>query len=94
MNWKVLAATFGTMAMLAGSANALTITNEDEAEYSLEVILGEGGADLQTLQLSGGQSLSDICEQGCTIKLPNGAEQEFDGDENVTIKDGGFIIAE
>ncbi|NNE24405.1 MAG: hypothetical protein HKN11_17525 [Rhizobiales bacterium] len=94
MNWKVLAATFGTLAMMAGTANALTLTNNDEVEYGLEVILGEGGADLQTLQLPGGQSLTDICDQGCTIKLPNGAEQEFEGDENVTIQDGEFMIAE
>jgi hypothetical protein len=94
MNWKTLAATVGTMAMLIGSANALTVTNEDEVDYTFDVILGEGGADTETIELPVGQNVSDICEQGCTIKLPNGSEQSFEGDENVTIKDGVFMIAE
>lgn len=94
MNWKTLAATVGTMAMLIGSANALTITNEDEVDYTFDVILGEGAADMETIELAVGQSVSDICEQGCTLKLPNGSEQSFDGDENVTIKDGVFMIVE
>ena len=94
MNWKLLAATLGTLAMMAGTANALTITNEDEVEYSLEVILGEGDADLQNYKLPGGGSLEDICAQGCTMKLNNGAEQVFQGDEDVTVEGGEFMISE
>lgn len=94
MNWKTLAATVGTMAMLMGSANALTVTNEDEVDYTFDVILGEGSAETETIELPAGLSVSDFCEQGCTIKLPNGSEQSFEGDESVSIKDGVFMIAE
>lgn len=94
MNWKVIAATFGALAMMAGSAHALTLTNNDEVEYGLEVVIGEGDGGVQSYQLPAGQSLSDICDNGCTIKLGNGTEQAFEGNESVTIEDGGFMVAE
>lgn len=94
MRLKLLTATFGTVALLTGAANALTLTNEDEAEYGVEVMLSQGDTEKQNYQLQGGGELADICNDGCTIKLENGAEQEFEGDEDVTIKDGKFSISE
>ena len=94
MSWKTFAAAAGTLAMLMGSAHALTITNDDDVDYEFDLVIGQGDADMQMIELPAGSSLSDFCELGCTIKLPNGVEQSFEGDEIVTIKDGTFLIAE
>lgn len=92
MNWKALVLSIGATAMVAGSADAITITNEDDVEHTLEVIVGEGIIVSETHQLEAGGTLADFCNTGCTIKLKNGAEQKFDGEESVTIKGGEFIL--
>ncbi len=94
MTWKFASATFGVVAMLAVPANALTLTNTDETIYSIELVIGQGDANVQQMALHAGQTVDDICYSGCTIRLSNGAEQSFEGDEIVTIRDGAFALVE
>lgn len=95
MNWKLMIATLGATAFLAGPASALTLINADETIYSVEVTLGEGDAgDIQEYGLDVGKKLDIACDDGCIVKLSNGAQQQFSGDETVTVKDGALVIAE
>jgi hypothetical protein len=94
MNFKAFAAALVTMSFLATPANALSITNEDEVAYSFDVIIGEDDAEIDAIELAAGESVSDVCPQGCKVKLPNGAEFSFEGNENVSIKNGVFMIVE
>ena len=92
---KLAFATAGVLAMLAiAPANALTLINNDDATYEVTAMIGEGDATMDTFELASGANRADFCEEGCLIRLNNGAEQSFQGDEIVTIKDGGFVMAE
>ena len=94
MNIKFAVATVGVLAMISAPAHSLTLTNDDEIPYEVGVIVGEGDAATMRFDLEAGGSRYDFCEDGCTIRLDNGAEQSFDGGEIVTIQDGGFVLSE
>ncbi len=73
---------------------ALNLINDDAETYSVEIAIGEGDASIEKYELEQGSSLQETCMEGCTITLSNGTSQAFVGDENVSIKDGEFVIAE
>lgn len=81
-------------AFLTIPAYAVELTNDDDATHSVEIQIGEGDSTTQTLEVAAGQTLKDICKDGCTVRLSNGAEAGLAGDETVSIKDGEFVIAE
>jgi len=85
-----LAASF----FLTVPVQALNLVNDDAETYSVEVAIGEGDTNMEKYELEQGQSLQEVCMEGCTVTLSNGANQAFVGDENVSIKDGEFVIAE
>jgi hypothetical protein len=91
----IIAATFAAMALfLAGSAYALTLTNQGEAEQHLVITQGGDESSSQEVFIAANQTLQDLCQDRCTIALENGLQESFEGNENVFIKDGGFTIAE
>jgi len=94
MNIKTVLAALVATALVAGPAQAVTLTNEDAATYTVEVIVGEGDASNTSFELQSGETLADVCADGCVIRLNNGAEADFVGDEAITIKDGELTIAE
>lgn len=95
MNWKIVVlAALGTVALVASPADAITLTNEDDATYDVEVLVGEGAAAMDAFKLENGEVRGDFCPDGCVLKLDNGTEQYFDGNEDVTIKDGEFAFPE
>lgn len=94
MNLKPILGALAISALFATPAAALTIVNDDEVTYTLDVNLGEGDSNKQQYELPFDHLLEDICDAGCTIQLNNGAQMEFTGHEYVTIKDGTFVIAE
>ncbi len=94
MIMKSVLPALGVFVFLAGPSHALTLINEDDATHSIEVILGEGDGGQKQHQLSSGEALSDICPQGCIIRLGDGIENKFSGDEEVIIEDGNLIILE
>ncbi len=94
MNWKIAMAVLGGSMFLSGYASALTLQNNDSADYDVEVIAGQGDASTDEFVLGSGETKSGFCEEGCVVKLSTGAERHFVGDENVSIVDGDFVIAE
>lgn len=94
MNWKIALGSLAAISLLAGPATALTLTNEDDEAYKVEIIQGQGDETREVYEIGGREALSDICEDGCTIKLSTGAESDFNGDEDVMIKDGEFVFKE
>lgn len=72
-------------------ANAITITNQDGADYELQIEEAAGGTS--SAMIAAGESL-EICEDGCAISLENGERETFEGDETVELRDGGFVRVE
>lgn len=92
---KLVLTAAGVLAMLATvPANALTLMNEDETAYEVSLIIGQGDAVTETFELEGGSARENFCEEGCIVRLSNGVEQSFEGNEIVTIKEGEFVVAE
>ena len=88
MNTKLSFSALALLALLAAPANALTLTNSDDKTYEVSVVEGEGDGNAIILELQGGANVAEICENGCTIKIDNGVEMSFNGDEIVSIQDG------
>lgn len=77
-------------ALLATSqANAMQLTNRDTADYKL--VLTERDTT-QEMIVKPSEILDSICLKGCTIKMPDGEEYEFDGNEVVSIEEGLMFL--
>ncbi len=94
MNTKSVVAALLATVFMAGSSHAITLTNEDDATYQVEVVLGEGDGSTKQFALESGETLADVCTEGCTVRLDNGATQEFGGDETIFVEDGKFVVSE
>ena len=94
MKWMPVFCAVGAVAVITTPAFALDIINDDGTGYTVEVTQGQGSASSETFELEAGQTLTNVCGDGCTVKLDNGAEAMFAGDESVTIKDGEFVLTE
>lgn len=93
MNVKPLLAALVGVAMSASAGNALTINNQDDVSYVLEIVEGEGDVSVEMIDLEANQVVEDICNSGCTITLSNGESQSFLGDESVTVVEGKFVLS-
>ena len=91
---KFLSALACSAILVISPAHALTLVNEDQATYTVEIIEGQGSAQPETYELQYDYMLAEICDAGCTIKLSNGITQGFAGHEYVTIRDGKFVATE
>lgn len=75
-----------------GVAQALSLTNDDDASYAVTVVTSD---DMETtIELAPSQTIDDICMDGCTLNLENGASQEFEGGDAVAIVDGALSLLE
>lgn len=74
----------------AFSAHALTVTNRDTTDQSLTIM---EGTESSTVSIKPGETMSNLCANGCKVML-GAEEQQFDGQEVVTIEGGKLIIAE
>ena len=94
MNWITPLAAFGMAALLVGQAEAITLTNEDDVTHEIVVVTGQGDGGEEKIALDPGQSNDGLCNEGCALRLSDGTENEFAGNEIVSIKDGEFVVAE
>ncbi len=91
----MIALTAGTLALfLAGQAQALTLTNRDTVEQRVQITEGGDEAVTHDVVIAANQILDELCKEACTVTLESGAQESFEGDENVYIEDGRFVIAE
>lgn len=77
--------------LTASQASALQLTNRDTADHKLVVTEKD---TTQELIVKPSQVVDDICEKGCTIKMSDGEEYEFDGNEIVSIEEGLMFLDE
>lgn len=81
---------FAIMAVMGWhwTANAISLTNRDDARQSLVVIEGdsEKAMTLQPMQQV------EMCVSGCVIRLGNGDEYRFFGEEIVSIEEGLMFL--
>lgn len=94
MSLKVAVTAIGLTVLLTGSANALTLKNEDTSMQEVVIVASQGDGEVTTITLDTGETMENLCMQGCTMQLANGLVQTFAGDENVSIVDGDFLIVE
>lgn len=82
-----------TIMVVAGvsPAEALKLTNRDSSEHRF-TIQENSGAREQALKPS--ETLNGACNNGCTIKMQDGEEYEFDGNEIVSIEEGLMFLDE
>jgi hypothetical protein len=73
----------------AGPAFALTISNLDAQPHTISV---SAGAKAEELKVEPQKSVEPGCSGGCKIKLENGEEYEFKGNETVSIDGGAMFI--
>jgi hypothetical protein len=79
-------------ALAAGSqAEALQLTNRDTAEHKIALTEPAGS---QEVLIKPSQVIDGICKTGCTMKMADGEEYEFDGNEVVSIEEGLMFLDE
>ena len=72
------------LAFWSVSASGITLTNRDAADQTLIVIEGDKQSE-RTIRA--GEKL-ELCEKSCVIRLPDGEDYEFDGNEIVSLEEG------
>ena len=87
-------AVLGALAMAIPQAGAVTLTNHDDQTYLMEILVGEGSPTIEELAIEASESISDLCLDGCILRLDNGEELEFNGGEIVSIRGGRFVLVE
>lgn len=89
----VIAAASILVSVLAWQAQAMTLTNRDATDLMVKITDTGDGAD-QELLLAANETIDDVCANGCTLTLEDGQQADFNGDEDVYIEGGRFVIAE
>jgi hypothetical protein len=75
----------------ASQAEALQLTNRDTAEHKIALTEPVG---TQEVLIKPSQVIDGICKTGCTMKMADGEEYEFDGNEVVSIEEGLMFLDE
>lgn len=75
----------------ASQAQALQLTNRDTAEHKIALTEPSGA---QEVVIKPSQVIDGLCKAGCTMKMSDGEEYEFDGNEVVSIEEGLMFLDE
>ncbi len=75
----------------ASQAEALQLTNRDTADHKIALTEPSG---TQEVLIKPSQVIDGICKTGCTMKMADGEEYEFDGNEVVSIEEGLMFLDE
>jgi hypothetical protein len=75
----------------ASPAEALQLTNRDTADHKIALTEPSG---TQEVLIKPSQVIDGICKTGCTMKMADGEEYEFDGNEVVSIEEGLMFLDE
>jgi hypothetical protein len=77
--------------VMASPAAALKLTNRDTAEQKMTI--SENNAAREQV-LKPAETVEGFCNSGCTIRMQDGEEYEFDGNEVVSIEEGLIFLDE
>ena len=75
----------------ASQVEALQLTNRDTADHKIALTEPSG---TQEVLIKPSQVIDGICKTGCTMKMADGEEYEFDGNEVVSIEEGLMFLDE
>lgn len=75
----------------ATEAGALQLTNRDTADHKIAVTEKD---KTEEILIKPSQVIDKICNAGCTMKMADGEEYEFDGNEVVSIEEGLMFLDE
>jgi hypothetical protein len=90
MNTRVFVAGAFALAILAPSANALTIMDKDKTAYTVKV-MPKNGKEIDVAVKANANADVD-CKMGCQLLL-NGKTQNIDGKlARIVIQDGKFVM--
>ncbi len=70
------------------------MTNHDTSDQTLVVKEKEKDKEASQEVVVKPSQVLDICQKGCTIKMSDGEEYEFDGTEVVSIEEGLMFLDE
>jgi len=73
------------------SAQAFTLINQDGMAHHFTILVKD---DEWRITVEPNETLVYLCPAGCSISLGYQKEQDFRGDETVSIKDGRLTVAE
>lgn len=68
---------------------ALQLTNNDPTEQKIAITEKSNSRDLV---IKPSETLKDLCPEGCTMRMSDGEEYEFDGDEVVFVEEGLMFL--
>jgi len=88
-------ATFSLVAITGSEAAfGFTLYNNDNVSYEVEIAEGPNPEDVSIYELFAGEGIEDedVCLSGCTLRINDGDAIMLEGDEDVEIKDGQFVI--
>ncbi len=76
--------------MLAVSAGAVDVINDDQLPYLL--VVSDAGGN-QEIEIEGGEMLVDVCAE-CVIEVINVGTVEVSGEQALLIRDGGIEVSD
>lgn len=76
------------VALWSVSAFGITLTNRTPSDQTLIVIEGDRQSERT---IKAGEAIT-LCEKSCVIRLPDGEDYEFDGQEIVSLEDGLLFL--
>lgn len=96
-NWKLTAVLVVTLvfllAVLIGQSSAMSRVNIDVILHEFGVMSDVGSIE-DSFTMFGAETVSEICNDGCILVVQNGDPQSFEGEEEVFINNGAFVIGE
>lgn len=75
----------------ASPAQAFTLINQDGMAHHFTILVKD---DEWRITVGPNETLVHMCPVGCSISLAHHKEQDFRGDETVSIKDGRLTVAD
>lgn len=82
-------AAFACTLMLVQQAQAMSVTNRDDDAAMVTIIQGD---QEMMYEVAPGETLGDLCLEGCTAIFGNGEEVSLTGKETIQIEDDKPII--
>jgi hypothetical protein len=88
---RVVLTVFTLLLVSGGEAlAAMSITNRDAYERTLQITEGSDNQVIYNLLISADETIDGLCKKSCSVLLDNGIKQSFEGYEQVYIFNGRF----
>ncbi len=89
--FRSLPAVLGALALMTGTASALTVVNQDGKDYTIGVDRG-AKESVHKIPANKTVTLKDACPDGCGVSGPWFYSWMADAGDTLTIKDGDLVM--